>query len=86
MLYPTELRVLLILNANIVLLNFKYINLNVIESYKLMFPNLLIGLSDHTPGHATVLGAIAIGATVFEKHFTDDNERDGPDHPVRRGG
>ena len=39
-----------------------------------------VGLSDHTFGHATVLGAIAIGATVFEKHFTDDNERDGPDH------
>jgi N-acetylneuraminate synthase len=26
------------------------------------------------------LGAVALGATVFEKHFTDDNDREGPDH------
>ena len=37
-------------------------------------------MSDHTFGHSTVLGAIALGATVFEKHFTDDNTRLGPDH------
>ncbi len=45
-----------------------------------MFPNLILGLSDHTPGHATVLGAVALGARVVEKHFTDDNDRVGPDH------
>ena len=39
-----------------------------------------MGLSDHTPGHTTVLGAITLGAKIIEKHFTDDNERDGPDH------
>ena len=33
-----------------------------------------------TQGHETVLGAIALGARVVEKHFTDDNEREGPDH------
>jgi sialic acid synthase SpsE len=27
-----------------------------------------------------VLGAVALGARVFEKHFTDDNDREGPDH------
>ena len=46
-----------------------------------MFPSVLLGLSDHTPGHATVLGAVALGARVIEKHFTDDNRREGPDHP-----
>lgn len=46
-----------------------------------MFPSVLLGLSDHTPGHATVLGAVALGARVIEKHFTDDNGREGPDHP-----
>jgi N-acetylneuraminate synthase len=46
-----------------------------------MFPNLILGLSDHTPGHATVLGSVALGARVIEKHFTDDNRREGPDHP-----
>ncbi|MCD4730071.1 MAG: N-acetylneuraminate synthase family protein [Bacteroidales bacterium] len=61
--------------------NFKYINLNVLRSYKLMYPGVIVGLSDHTHGHATVLGAIALGAKVIEKHFTDDNSRNGPDHP-----
>ncbi len=45
-----------------------------------MFPDLVLGLSDHTPGHATVLGAVALGARVIEKHFTDDVTRVGPDH------
>lgn len=60
--------------------NFKYINLKVIIKFKDLYPNVTMGLSDHTPGHATVLGAIALGAKVIEKHFTDDNNREGPDH------
>ena len=60
--------------------NFKYINLNVIKSFQIMFPGLIIGLSDHTPGSTTVLGAVSLGAKIIEKHFTDDNERVGPDH------
>jgi sialic acid synthase SpsE len=60
--------------------NFKYINLNVLKTYTTMYPNMVLGLSDHTPGHTTVLGAIAFGARVIEKHFTDDNNRIGPDH------
>jgi sialic acid synthase SpsE len=60
--------------------NFKHIQLNVLKSYQAMFPNLILGLSDHTPGHATVLGAVALGARIIEKHFTDDTSREGPDH------
>lgn len=60
--------------------NFKYINLNVLNTFSQRFPNVLLGLSDHTHGHATILGAVAYGARVFEKHFTDDNNREGPDH------
>jgi N-acetylneuraminate synthase len=60
--------------------NFKHIHLNVLKTYRQMYPDLILGLSDHTPGHATVLGAVALGARVVEKHFTDDNERVGPDH------
>ena len=60
--------------------NFKYIHLRVLETYHRLWPDLILGLSDHTPGHATVLGAVALGAKVIEKHFTDDNERIGPDH------
>ncbi|MRR31239.1 N-acetylneuraminate synthase, partial [bacterium] len=53
---------------------------NVLKTYGLMYPEVVLGLSDHTPGHAAVLGAVALGARVIEKHFTDDNDREGPDH------
>lgn len=59
---------------------YKYVNLNVLKTLKLRFPEVILGLSDHTIGHATVVGAIALGARVVEKHFTDDNSKDGPDH------
>lgn len=60
--------------------NFKHINLNVLKTFSTMYPDMILGLSDHTPGHATVLGSIALGARVIEKHFTDSNEQMGPDH------
>lgn len=60
--------------------NFKHINLNVLKTFRQKYPRTILGLSDHTPGYATVLGAVALGATVFEKHFTDDNRREGQDH------
>ncbi len=60
--------------------NFDHIHLNVLKTYALLFPDAVLGLSDHTPGHATVLGAVALGARAIEKHFTDDNDREGPDH------
>ena len=62
--------------------NFEYLNLNVLKTYKKLFKNkVILGLSDHTGGHASVLAAVALGARVIEKHFTDDNSRQGPDHP-----
>ena len=61
--------------------NFDNIHLRVLDTYRSMFPDVVLGLSDHTAGHATVLGAVALGARVIEKHFTDDNARVGPDHP-----
>ena len=60
--------------------NFKYINLNVLKEYSRKYPDTILGLSDHTPGHATVLGAVTLGARVIEKHFTNDTSRKGPDH------
>ncbi len=61
--------------------NFDNIHLNVLKTFQCMYPDIVLGLSDHTHGHATVLGAVALGARVIEKHFTDDNFRVGPDHP-----
>lgn len=61
--------------------NFKFLNLNVLNQFNKIFKKrLILGLSDHTPGHASVLGAITLGAKVIEKHFTDNNFRNGPDH------
>ncbi|MGA7905970.1 MAG: N-acetylneuraminate synthase family protein [Candidatus Sulfotelmatobacter sp.] len=60
--------------------NFQHVHLRVLRTYNSMFPSVVMGLSDHTPGHATVLGAVALGARVIEKHFTDDVRREGPDH------
>jgi len=61
--------------------NYEYINLNVLNDYKKRFKDkIVLGLSDHTFGHTTVLGAVSLGARVVEKHFTDDNTRNGPDH------
>ena len=61
--------------------NYHYLNLNVIQTYKSLFPDYEVGLSDHTPDYTAVLGAVALGARVIEKHFTDDRTRSGPDHP-----
>jgi sialic acid synthase SpsE len=85
-------RTVLDVNADVVLMqcntnytaseeNFDHIHLNVLKSYATVFPGVVLGLSDHTSGHATVLGAVALGARVIEKHFTDDTSREGPDHP-----
>ena len=60
--------------------NFNYINLRVLETYRLKFPNAVLGLSDHSQGYIAVLGAVALGARAVEKHFTDDTSRTGPDH------
>lgn len=60
--------------------NFRYIQLNVLRCFREMYPDIVLGLSDHTPGNATVLGAVALGARMVEKHFTDNTGREGPDH------
>jgi len=60
--------------------NFRYVNLNVLRTYAQRWPGMVLGFSDHTPGHSAALGAIALGARVVEKHFTDDTAREGPDH------
>lgn len=43
------------------------------------FPNAVIGLSDHTVSNAACIGAIALGASIVERHYTDTMTRDGPD-------
>jgi len=43
------------------------------------FPNAVIGLSDHTTDNVACLGAVALGASILERHFTDHMFRQGPD-------
>jgi sialic acid synthase SpsE len=43
------------------------------------FPNAVIGLSDHTVNNLACFGAVALGASILERHFTDSMKREGPD-------
>lgn len=50
-----------------------------LEALKIHFPDKVIGLSDHTLNNNACLGAVALGASILERHFTDHMERIGPD-------
>jgi len=60
--------------------NYDHLNINVLKTYAAMFPHVVLGLSDHTHSPAPIVGAVALGARVIERHFTDSNDRPGPDH------
>jgi sialic acid synthase SpsE len=60
---------------------FRHINLRVIETYRRRWSDVPVGLSDHTHGDLTVMGAVGLfGCSVVEKHFTFDNSLVGQDH------
>src|SRR5512134_3896984 len=56
------------------------LKINVLKTYASMFPDVILGLSDHTHAIAPVIAAVTLGARVIERHFTDSNDREGPDH------
>lgn len=55
------------------------LNLRVITNYLRRYP-CTIGFSDHSTGYEAALGAVALGATVVEKHITESKSSAGPDH------
>lgn len=55
-------------------------NINVLKTYQSAF-DVLTGYSDHSFGDVVILGAIALGGCVVEKHFTLNKKDIGPDHP-----
>jgi len=61
---------------------FEDVNLNAMQTLKNHFNDIAVGYSDHTLGIIVPVSAVAIGATVIEKHFTLDKTLPGPDHPA----
>ena len=59
----------------------KTMRLGAITHLKKEFPELEIGLSDHSLGISVALGSIAIGSNIVEKHFTKSRAWPGPDNP-----
>jgi sialic acid synthase SpsE len=55
------------------------VRLGAIADIKKAFPNTVVGSSDHSLGIWTALGAVALGASILEKHFTSDKKWPGPD-------
>ncbi|HUT28017.1 MAG TPA: N-acetylneuraminate synthase [Methanomassiliicoccales archaeon] len=59
--------------------SFETLNLRVIQSMGERY-NVPVGLSDHSPDLTAPITAVALGASLIEKHFTLDKAMDGPDH------
>lgn len=55
------------------------VRLGAMNQLREEFPDAVIGLSDHTTSSYTCLGAVALGASILERHFTDSMSRVGPD-------
>ena len=55
------------------------VRLGAMNRLKEAFPDAVVGLSDHTITNDVCLGAVALGASVLERHFTDRMDRPGPD-------
>lgn len=55
------------------------VRLGAIAELQQAFPDAVLGLSDHTTSNYACLGAVALGASILERHFTDSMDRSGPD-------
>ncbi len=58
------------------------VRLGALQDLKAAFPDAILGLSDHSLGNYTCYGAVALGASILEKHFTCDKTWAGPDVPI----
>jgi sialic acid synthase SpsE len=58
---------------------FEMVNVRAVATLSAAF-GVPVGFSDHTPGHAAALAAVALGGRLIEKHITFDRGQPGPDH------
>lgn len=58
------------------------VRLGALADLRAAFPDAVIGLSDHSLGNYTCYAAVALGASILEKHFTSDKSWPGPDVPI----
>jgi len=55
------------------------VRFGAMQELQIEFPGVVIGLSDHTTSNLACFGAVALGASILERHFTDSMNRSGPD-------
>lgn len=55
------------------------VRLGAMNELERTFTDAVVGLSDHTTDNLACLGAVALGASILERHFTDRMDRPGPD-------
>lgn len=58
------------------------VRLGALNELRENFPNTVLGLSDHSLGNYVCYAAVALGASIIEKHFTSDKSWPGPDVPI----
>ena len=58
---------------------YRLVRLGALNELSKSYPDAIIGLSDHTINNYSSFGAIALGASIIERHFTDNYKRKGPD-------
>jgi N-acetylneuraminate synthase len=61
---------------------YEKVRLGALSELATHFPDAVIGLSDHSLGNYTCFAAVALGASILEKHFTSDKDWQGPDIPI----
>jgi sialic acid synthase SpsE len=57
----------------------RLVRLGAMQQMQQAFPDAVIGLSDHTTSNLACFSAVALGANILERHFTDRKDRPGPD-------
>ena len=61
---------------------YRNVRLGALKEIQTQFPKAVVGLSDHSFGIYNCLAAVALGASILEKHFTSDKSWSGPDIPI----